>query len=172
MLFLLKILKGLISALHSDVSPNQVAGGAALGSIIGLTPFNTLHNYLVFFLIFVLRVNIGAAFLAIAVFGVLGLFLDPISDRIGYLLLVNAQGLTGLWTWLYNLPIVPFTRFNNTVVLGSFVLSLALLAPVFFLSKRLIVYYRANWRAKVEQWKIVKLFKLTAIFNIYDKYKQ
>lgn len=170
-MFWIKILKSLIKTLHSDVSPNQVAGGIALGSIIGLTPFNALHNYLVFFLILILQVNIGAAFLAIALFGLAGLALDPVADRIGYLLLVKADGLTGLWTYLYNLPLVPFTRFNNTVVLGSLVLSLVLLVPVYFLSKRMIVYYREHWRSTVEQWKIVKLFKLTSIYGIYDKYR-
>ncbi|MHB9154816.1 MAG: TIGR03546 family protein [Endomicrobiales bacterium] len=170
-MFWLKIFKGLIKVLHSEISPNEIAGGVSLGAIIGLTPFNTLHNYFIFLLILVLKVNIGAAMLSMALFGLAGYFLDPLAQQTGYFLLVKSGALTGVWTTLYNLPIVPFTRFNNTVVLGSLVISLVLFVPVFILTVRLIVLYRARWRAKVEKWGIVKWLKLSPFYNLYDKYK-
>jgi len=166
-----KTLKTAVQLLHSDISPNQIAGGAALGSIIGLSPHFSLQNLVIFFIILVLNVNIGAAFLAIGLFGLVGFLLDPVAHKVGYLLLVKADALTPLWTYLYNLPIVPFTRFYNTVVLGSLVIAVILFIPVFLLAKKLIVLYRTHWRSHVEQWKIMKLFKLTSIYNIYDKYK-
>jgi uncharacterized protein (TIGR03546 family) len=171
-MFWLKIFKSLVKVLHSEISPNQIAGGVALGSIIGLTPFNALHNIVILILIFILKVNIGAAFLSIALFGLVGLFTDPLAHQIGYFLLVKTTSLTSFWTHLYNMPIVPFTRFNNTVVLGSLVISIIFLIPVFLLSKKGIVAYRTHLRAKVENFKIVKLIKLSSFYSIYDKFSR
>ena len=50
--------------------------------------------------------------------------LDPVFHSVGYVLLRDLDVLSGFWTFLFNLPIFPLTRFNNTVVLGCFVFSL------------------------------------------------
>ncbi len=167
----LKIFQKLLKLLHSEISPAQLAGGFALGSIIGLTPFASLQNIAVFVIILILKVNIGAAFFGITVFGLLGFFTDPLADLIGYYLLADSPGLTSFWARLYNMPIVPFTRFNNTVVLGSFVIAVMLLIPVYFAAKKFVIYYRANLKEKVEKIKIVKLLKVSKLFSFYDQYK-
>lgn len=168
----LKMLKSLIKVLHSDVSPAQVSAGVAMGAIIGLTPINALHNYLIFFLILILKVNIGAALLSIGVFKLVAFIIDPAADALGYVLLVKIKALVPMWTSLYNMPIMPFTHFYNTVVLGSLVIALILFVPIYVGTGKLITYYRTNWRGKVENLKIVKLIKLTSIFNIYDRLKR
>lgn len=168
----IKIIKSLIGLLHSEISPGEIAAGAALGAIIGLNPAFAIQNILIFFLIFMLKVNIGAAIFSIGIFAIIGFFIDPIANSIGYSLLVNIQGLTPLWTYLYNLPVVPFTRFYNTVVIGNFVISLILFIPLFIFTKKFIINYRtSSLRQRVDNLKIVKLFKLTNIYNIYEKYK-
>lgn len=170
-MFWFKIIKSIVSFLHSDISPKQVSGGVALGSIIGLTPMASLHNYIVLFIILVTKINKSAALLSAALFALIAFLTDPLADSIGYTLLVKIDALTPLWTRLYNMPFVPFTRFNNTVVLGSLVISLALFLPVFFLTNKFIIYYRANLRLKVENSKVLKLFKLNSVFNLYNKFK-
>ena len=167
----IKFVKSLIKLLHSEISPNEIAGGIALGAMIGLTPVFTIQKIALFMLVLILKVNIGAALFSVAVFALAGLLLDPVSHQLGYLLLAKIQPLTSLWAAMYNMPIVPFTRFYNTVVLGSFVLSLILFVPLFLLSKKLIIKYRQDYRQHVEKWKIVKLLKLTSIYSIYDRYK-
>jgi uncharacterized protein (TIGR03546 family) len=170
-MFTLKILKKIVMILQSDVSPKQVALGAAFGAIVGLSPFFCLHNILIFLIILLFKVNLGSAILSIGFFGIIGLFTDPFADKIGQYLLINSQGLTSFWTNLYNMPIIPFTKFYNTVVLGSFVIALILFIPIYFVSLKLLVYYRAHWRDKVAQWKIRKWFKVGAAYNVYDKYQ-
>jgi len=167
----IKLLKKLITLINSDVSPNQIAGGVALGSIIGFTPFTCLHNFVVLFLIFLLNVNMAAAFFSAALFSFFALFTDPIANKIGYALLSNNASLTPLWTQLYNMPVIPLTRFNNTVVMGSLVISVAAFIPVFFFSAWFIKYYRATLRDKVKNSKIFKILHLSKVYEIYDKYK-
>ncbi|MFH1369530.1 MAG: TIGR03546 family protein [Elusimicrobiota bacterium] len=170
-MFWLKLLKRIITILQSEISPSQVAWGFALGSIMGLTPFSALHNYFVFVLILMLNVNMSSATLAVIVFSFIGMLMDPLAHKIGYYLLVTNQSLNSTWVSLYNMPVVPFTRFNNTVVLGSLVISLILFLPVYFAAKKFIVYYRAHFKDKVAKWKIMKLFKVSNIAGTsYQKF--
>ncbi|MCX5781816.1 MAG: TIGR03546 family protein [Elusimicrobia bacterium] len=171
-MFFYKIIKSIIGILHSQISPNEIAFGAALGAFIGLSPYMTLHNLIIFLLIFLLKVNVGSAFLSVGVFAVIGRIFDPLSDAIGYVLLVNINSLTPFWTKLYNMPLVPFTKFYNTIVLGSFVIAVLLFVPIFYFSKWFINYYRLSLQAKIQNWKIMKIFKLSSIFNMYDKYQK
>jgi uncharacterized protein (TIGR03546 family) len=164
-------IRKLVLILHSQVSPAQIAFGAALGAVMGLNPAFSLQNIIILFFIIFLNVNFAAAFLSAALFGLIGFFTDPLAHQLGYLLLVRVDALAPLWTSLYNTPIVPFTRFYNTVVLGSFVLGLALFIPVVLVTMRLIVLYRTRLQARVESLKIVKMLKLSNLYNIYDRYK-
>ena len=100
--------------------------GFALGAVLGLTPVDSLLNVVTLILIYFLNVNISVAVVAALIYKLIGMVLSRYSHLIGYYLLANVHGLYGMWTYLYNLPVVPWTRFYNTVVLGSFVLSLIL----------------------------------------------
>lgn len=170
-MFFIKLLKSILSILQSQESPKEVAMGVCLGAMIGLSPFDCLHTYLILILIFIVKVNMGAAFLSIALFKLVGFCLDPLAHLIGYLLLVKANFLNGLWVYLYNLPILPYTRFNNTVVLGSFVLALILFIPIFHGTIKLLHLYRAHWYEKVEKSRIMKWLKMTKIYDIYSRYQ-
>lgn len=167
----IKILKKLLKLLHSNIDPAEIAGGFALGSIIGLTPLFALHNLLVFIGIILLNVNIASAFFGIMLFSIIGVFTDPVSHHIGYLLLVKAELLTPFWTTLYNMPIVPFTRFNNTVVLGSLVISLLVCIPLHIATKKFIVFYREKLAQKAQKWKIITILKSTGIYKLYTRTK-
>jgi uncharacterized protein (TIGR03546 family) len=168
MLFL-NTAKSILSILQGSDRPWQVALGVALGMVMGFSPFNGPQNALIFLAIMLLNVNLGAATLATALFAAIAALLDPLAHAIGYALLVQAKSLTPLWTSLYNLPVVPFTRFNNTVVLGSLVLALVLFVPVLLGTPPLLAYYRAHWKPKVDKWKIMKIFQLTKVVDILEK---
>jgi uncharacterized protein (TIGR03546 family) len=97
--------------------------------------------------------------------------LDPLSDKIGYFLLVKVTALKSFWTALYNMPIIPYTRFNNTVVLGSLVLALLFQIPVFLVARKLVTHYRVLIKERVQKWKVVQALKATSFFRYYDTYK-
>jgi uncharacterized protein (TIGR03546 family) len=118
MFALLKLLQSLIKTLHSDGTPGPVAAGRAVGAVLGLTPLMNGHNLLVFSLVLLLNVSFGGAMLGWMAFLPVGFLLDPLFHAIG-LQLLQAPSLRALWTGWYNTPLVPYTNFNNTVVLGS-----------------------------------------------------
>jgi uncharacterized protein (TIGR03546 family) len=168
-MLLLAYAKKLIGILNDKASPGQIAGAAALGAVIGLLPGFSLLSVLLFLAVCLLNVNLSAALFAVALFKPVGYLLDPLAHRTGLLLLDQIRALTPLWTFLYNLPFVPYTRFNNTVVLGSFVLGLLLAAPIFLAVRRGVVVYRERWRAQIEKWKIVQALKASSFFSLYQK---
>lgn len=167
MLALLKLLQSLVKTLHSDGSPGQIAAGFALGAALGLTPIANVHNLVVLLLLAVLNVSFGAGMLAWVVFVPLGFALDPLFDRIGHWLLVDAQALRPTWTAWDNTPLVPLTNFNNTVVLGSVVAWLALFAPIFLLARLAVLRYRATLGARVQQTGFYKAVTASQLYNVY-----
>lgn len=170
MLTLLKLLQSLVKALHSEGTPGQLAAGLALGSILGLTPLVSLHNAVVFALIVMLNVSFAGALLGWAAFIPIGFLLDPLFDRIGHTLLFTPS-LTPLFTTLYNMPVVPLTNFNNTVTLGSLVVSLVLFVPIFYLFRWGVARYRATIGERVRQSKWYRAVTASKLYNVYRLFK-
>jgi uncharacterized protein (TIGR03546 family) len=170
MLALLKLIQSIIKTLHSEGTPGQVAAGMALGAALGLTPLLNVHNMVVFSLIVMLNVSFGGGMLGWALFVPLGFMLDPVFHAIG-LGLLQAPSLRGLWTSMYNAPLVPYTNFNNTIVLGSVVGWLALAVPIFFASRWAVARYRATIGARVQQSKFYKAIMASKAYNIYRLFR-
>jgi len=171
MTLLLKQLFAFIKVLNSDTGENQIAAGIACGLILGFAPALSLQTILVFILIFLLRIQAGAAFTAAFFFALIAWALDPLFDSIGGMVL-ELEALSGLFTVLYNMPIVPFTKFYNSVVMGAGVLSIILFPVVFFLSKILIQKYRKSVLERFQNTKFWKAVKATGLYKWYAKYEQ
>ncbi len=159
-MFFLKMLKQIVEIFQKDISPDQIAWGAALGCILGLVP-NMLLKIILFVAIMIFKVNVSAALISCSLYAILSFVLDPLFDVIGFYVL-NISVLNSFYTWLYNLPIVPFTNFNNSVVMGSFLFGLIMFVPNGIFAKKFLVYYRTNLRDKVSKWKVIKILS-TAI---------
>jgi uncharacterized protein (TIGR03546 family) len=167
MLTLLKLLRSLVKTLHSDGSPAQIAFGVALGAALGLTPIANVHNALVILLLAVLNVSFAAGMFAWAVFVPVGFMLDPIFDRIGRILLVDMASLRPVWTAWDNIPGLALTNFNNTVVLGSLVVWIALFIPLYFAARLGVVRYRATIGERVKNSRYYKLLEASQLYNVY-----
>ena len=113
--------------------------------------------------------NISAAILAFLVFSAVVYLFDPLIHSLGYWLLTDIPALKSFWTFLYHTPIVPYTSFNNTVYLGSLIISLVLLFPVFWGVKRFIINYREKYQERVQNWKWVKWIKATKLYGLYER---
>ena len=170
MLALLKLIQSIIKTLHSEGTPGQVAAGMALGAALGLTPLMNVHNLLVFSLILILNVSFGGGMLGWALFVPFGFILDPVFHAIG-LGLLQAPSLRGLWTSMYNTPLVPYTNFNNTVVLGSVVGWLALAVPIFFAARWAVARYRATIGERVQRSKFYQAITASKAYNIYRLFR-
>jgi len=165
----LRLLKNAIASLHGGGDPRHLAAGFALGAALGLIPKGNLFAVAFFLLFFALRLNKGMALLAAAFFTPIGYAVDGAAHAIG-LALLQAPALRGLWTALYDLPVLPLTRFNNTVVLGNLVLGLALFVPLYFFFLRFVTWYKTNLAARVERLKVVQWVKGLGLFHMYQEW--
>src|SRR5690349_19276278 len=121
MLLIVKFLAKIFSLLNSEISPRQIAAGFAYGALIGLLPASGLLPYVLLLVAFIINFNLAALFLAAAIFKILSFLLDPIANQLGFFALTKIKALVPFWTSLYNMPLVPYTRFNNTIVMGSLI---------------------------------------------------
>src|SRR5206468_2751042 len=171
MFALIKLMQSLIGALHSEGTPGQLAAGIALGSFLGLTPLVNVHNAVIFAALVLLNVSFAGGMLGWAVFIPFGFLLDPLFDWIGHTLLLDVSFLTPFWTSLYNVPIVPLTNFNNTVVLGSFVFAVLCAVPLFFLARYGVARYRATIGERVRQSKWYRALTASKVYNVYKMFR-
>lgn len=155
--------------LNSDTGTNQLASGLAAGIILGFAPFFSLQTFLVLFLVLIFRVQLGAAFLSAFFFKFVAFLADPAADLLGRWAL-ELEALRPLYTQLYQMPIIPMTRFNNSIVMGSLIVSLLLVVPAFFIFKKLILKYREVVVARFKQTKFWKVFTATTFYKWYVKY--
>lgn len=169
MTILLKQLFAFLKLINSDTGENQIAAGIACGLILGFAPTLSLQTLLVFVLLFFFRIQIGAAFLAAFFFKFPAYLFDPLFHKIGKVIL-ELPSLEQTFTTLYNLPIVPFTKFYNTVVMGAGVTSVILFPIVFFVSKAMIVKYRVTVVQRFQQTKFWKAVKATSFYKWYASY--
>ncbi len=170
MTLLLKQLFQFFQLLNSDTATNQLAAGLALGVILGFSPILSIQALFVIFCCFFFRVQLGAAFLSAFFFKFIAFLFDPITDPLGRSIL-ESSSLRPLFITLYNIPFVPMTRFNNSIVMGSAVISWVLVVPSFFLFKALIVKYRETVVARYKNSKIWKFWAGTSIYQWYSKYQ-
>ena len=169
MTLLFKQLFAFLKLLNSETGHNQIAAGIAAGFILGMTPMLSLQSLLVFLCIFFFRIQAGAAFLAAFFFAFAGWLLDPAFHAVGSAVL-EAEGLQGLFTAMYNMPLVPLTRFNNSIVMGSAVVTILLSPVVFFLARAIILKYRATILARIKETKFWKAVQATSLYKWYYTY--
>ena len=168
-MLIFRFLAKLLKILRSAATPGQIAGGFILGMIIGLTPFWSLHNLVVLLLIIILNVNIAMALFSFAIFSGVAYLADPLFHNLGFFVLADVKALHGLWSALYNVPIIALSRFNNTVVTGSLLSALILLLPLYFLIKKSVLIYREKLEPLLLKLKIVKVIKGTKFYSVYEK---
>lgn len=128
--FTLKMIKNIRKAIAGRRHPHQLAGAVALGVLLGIIPHGNLLALLVVFLVLCCKVNHAAT--AVVAIGVtfVATKLDPYSHQVGQFVL--SHDTTGpMMQKAWTLPLMPWTDLNNTVVMGSFVIGLVALFPVF-----------------------------------------
>ena len=115
-LWFVRFLHKLLILLNSGDSPNKLATAMTVGFIAGLMPFNIILTTLCFLILFIGPINFSAGLFAYLVIQLFAGLTDPLSHSLGYYLLVDLTALKSFWTTLYNAPIIPLTKFNNTLV--------------------------------------------------------
>ncbi len=159
-------LRSVVLALHGGSDPRQLAAGVAIGAALGLVPKGNLFGVAFFLFFFLFNVDSGMAALSAVVFTAVGYAIDPAAHAVGRALL-TAGFLRPVWTLLYALPIAPLTRFNNTVVLGNFVIGLLLYPFLYYGSLRWLRLYHEGYKERVERLRIVQALKGFGWYQTY-----
>ena len=167
MLVLLKLLQSLVRTLHSDGTPHQIAMGVAFGAALGLTPLVNVHNGIVLVILIMFNVSFGAGLLGWALFTPVGFLLDPLFESTGRALLVDTPALLPLWTTMDHTPLMPFTNFGNTVVLGSVVGWLVLFVPIYLLARLAVNRYRSTLGQRIREWRVVQAVTASKAYNVW-----
>lgn len=171
MTLILKQVFGLIRLLNSETGDRAIALGMALGLILAFSPWASLQGVLLFLVILLFRVQAGAALITAFFLKGLALLAAPLLDVLGQQVL-EMEALQGVWTALYQAPLVPWTRFHHSVVMGGAVLGLALVAPGYLVFKRLVVSYRKQIRDRFAKTRFWRWCKGTTLAQLYFKYEK
>ncbi len=164
---MLKTVAKFLKILNSDAEPGQISLGFAFAMIAGFTPLMSLHNLVVLLLVLFLRVNVSAFLLGLALCSALAFALDPLFHQLG-LAVLTLPALNGTWTALYNSTLWRLERFNNSIVMGSLVVSLALFVPVILIGNSLVRKYRDHVLQWVMRSRLMQAFQASKLFGYYQ----
>ena len=165
---MLSMIAKLLKLLNSEADPSQISIALGLSMITGFLPLFTPLNLIILLLVLVLRVNISSYLLGSAFFAGIAWFLDPLFHRIGFALL-TAGALEGLWTSFYNTALGRLQRFNNSVVMGSFLFSVLFFIPFVLLMNMTIRKYRDHVLVWVKKTRIMQMITASKLYDLYEK---
>ena len=141
---MLNWISSLFKALNANQNPAEMAHAFALGVMLGLMPKNNALWYLILVFFMFVRINKPTYLLTTLVVSYFAWILDPLFGSMGYAIL-TFKPCEGLFAFLVDIPFVGFTKFNNTIVMGSFLFSLAVYIPFFVFG----IFFVKIWRTKI-----------------------
>lgn len=155
---MLKAIAKLLGAISSNTRPGAIAHAVSCGVLLGFMPKDNLLWYILFIFILFMNIQRGAYALSILLGAALTLFLDPLFDSVGYSIL-TVESVKPYYASLLDIPFVAFTKFNNTVVMGSFVCGVAAYIPLYVLARLFVWAWRKYLAEKVRKLKIAAVLK-------------
>ena len=129
----IKLLSTVRRAIAGRKYPAQLAWAVAFGLLLGIVPHGNLLALGLLILVLSLKINHAMAALTAIGTSFAATYLDPYSHQLGQSLLSDPQ-FSEVAVKAWTLPLVPWTQLNNTVVLGSFLIGVASLVPVFLIT--------------------------------------
>lgn len=156
----------LLKVLNSETEPGQISLALSFSMIAGLTPFFSVHNLIVLLLVMIIRVNFSSFILGLGLFSAVSLMLDPLFHGVG-LKALTLKPLEGLWTAMYNSTLWRIERFNNTVLMGSLLVSLILFIPLYLSANFAIRKYREHVLRWVRKSRLMQAFTGTRLYKAY-----
>ena len=154
---MIKFLTSIFKALNSNSHPKEIAHAICCGMILGFLPKTNALWYVLFFIFCFLRINKACYLLFTLLFSLITPFIDPLFNEIGFKILSH-EPFFPIYTKMLDIPYLPLTKFNNTIVMGSFVSSLVLYIPVYIIARLFVHLWRSVIRQAFINSKIVKVF--------------
>ena len=155
---MLKAIAKLLGAISSNTRPGAIAHAVSCGVLLGFMPKDNLLWYILFIFILFMNIQRGAYALSILLGAAFTVFLDPLFDSVGYSIL-TVESVKPYYASLLDIPFVAFTKFNNTVVMGSFACGVAAYIPLYVLARLFVWAWRKYLAEKVRKLKIAAVLK-------------
>jgi uncharacterized protein (TIGR03546 family) len=155
---MIALLAKIIAAFNANSRPGEIGAAFACGVMLALIPSGNLLWIVLFMIFFFFRLHISTMILSILIFKLFIGLVDPLLDRLG-LMILEAPALYPLFTEAVNTPVLPYLRFENSLVTGGFVAGVLLWLPLFFLGTLLVKSYRRGIREKIAESRLVKFFE-------------
>ncbi len=151
----IRLVAKLLALLNSNRRSVEIGASIAFGLWLALVPSANLLFAGLVLLAFLVKINLGMTIVSFLVFLLIVPAVDPTLNALGARVLA-APSLQDLYRSAYATPVVPFTRFNDTLVAGSFVGGAALFVPVTLFGMFLVRLYRKHVHGRIANSKLVK----------------
>ena len=145
--------KKILRILKSNLAPNQIAFGFAMGVFAGLPPMG-LHVILPCTLALLVRCSFRSFLISMGLFKLLSLAVAPSAFAIGKWCLDSSRGLDALWRWTFHLPVLAPMGYGRYLLFGSLVVALLIAVPVFLIVRLSVKHYRASFVRWVAGWRV------------------
>lgn len=140
---MLKWISGFFRELNANSNPAEIAHALALGVLLGLMPKTNALWYMIFVFFLFVRLHKPTYCISLLVVSYFAWMLDPTFASIGYSILTY-KPFENFFAHLIDIPFVGFTKFNNTIVMGSLAFSIALYIPVFVAGYFFVRFWRKH----------------------------
>lgn len=154
---MLSVIAKFLAALNANSRPGEIAAAAAFGCMLALVPSGNLLWLGLFILVFLLKVHLATALLVMALGKLIVPLADPFIEALG-LAILNYDALFPVFTAMTNMPLVPYTNFNHSLVAGGLAAGIIVWVPLFFLFILLVRLYRTRLLPGLAENKLVKGF--------------
>lgn len=155
--------------LNTNCKPSQIANSFCIGLILGFMPKNNVFWFILLVFFAFVRINKCGYCIMILLGSLFAFLLDGLFDYIGYAVLTFAP-LEGFFSTLIEIPLVGFTKINNTIVCGSFVFGLVCYIPLFFILLMFIKIWRKKLVPTFVNSKLCKaIYKIPLLGKIVSK---
>ena len=144
---ILYILIKFFRLLNKNTSDLYLSLGFILGLFIAFTPKNIFVDVVLGSFVFVFSLPITAVFFGVILGPLFFPIVDPIFLFIGKYMLLELTFLNLFWEYFFELPLIAFFSFNNTLMLGSIIGSAFLSFPLHRLFCFLLKRYGAILRS-------------------------
>ena len=130
-------------------TPHQLGLGLAFGIAVGLIPKDSLLPYAIGFIAILSTANLLCFGIGVIVAHVVSPALDHLTHVIGSWFLTFSP-LEPIWAPLSEFPLVAWTRFNNSVVMGTLILGILFAVPIYTMT-RMVSRSVGHWL--VSRWE-------------------
>lgn len=165
---MLKAIIKFFQAINKNSHPGEIAHAICCGMLLGFLPKTSALWYVLAVCFIFMRIQKGAFVVFTFLFTLLAPCLDPVFDTVGYTVL-KLDVLQPVFVFLMKIPLFGYTKFYNSIVMGSLLGGLVLYIPVYFLGKLFVQL----WRKKLVPYtRKLKLFKVIAKIPLISKIKE